>query len=431
MLATAGIVLLGPGCRDALATWVPRWFAEAIAVPLSAQVACTPVIAAISGQISLVAVAANLVVAPVVGPTTVLGLAGGLLGLVSDRLGRLCGTLAGWSVSWIVLIAERGAALPGAAVDWGTGALALTALVVITAVGALVTPHVLRRRVLTLSLTAVLVLVLLARLPAVHRLPGWPGGLPGGVGDDWVVAMCDVGQGDALVLNAGSGQGVLIDAGPEPEAVDRCLDTLGVTALPLVVLTHFHADHVDGLTGALRGREVGAIETTRMLDPTSGVEEVRAATAAGGPEAGAATYGQTRQTGDVALQVLWPLAGSPTSAAGDGAAANDASVVLLAVVRGVRILLTGDLEPEGQGALATSVPDLHVDVLKVPHHGSRYQDLDWLRSLKAGTVLVSVGEDNDYGHPATEVLDALAEDGAHVARTDRDGLVLVDTDGVR
>ncbi|GAB2767291.1 ComEC/Rec2 family competence protein [Nocardioides salsibiostraticola] len=432
VLATAGIVLLGPGCRDALATWVPRWFAEAVAVPLAAQVACTPVIAAISGQISLVAVAANLLVAPVVGPTTVLGLAGGLLGLVSDRLGQLCGTLAGWSVSWIVLIAERGADLPGAAVDWGTSALALSALVGLTMVGALLTPHLLRRRVLTLCLAAVLVLVLLARLPAVPGFPGWPGGLPGGVrDDDWVAAMCDVGQGDALVLNAGSGQAVLIDAGPDPDAVDRCLDTLGVTALPLVVLTHFHADHVDGLTGALRGREIGAIETTRMLDPTSGVEEVQDTTTAAGQQTVAAAYGQSRRTGDVVLQVLWPLDGSPTSAAGDGTAANDASVVLLAVVRGVRILLTGDLEPPGQGVLAKTLPDLRVDVLKVPHHGSRYQDLDWLRSLRAETVLVSVGEDNDYGHPATEVLDALAGDGATVARTDLDGLVLVGTDGVR
>ena len=77
-----GILLLAPGWRDALARWLPRWLAEAIAVPAAAQLACTPVVAAISGQVSLVAVAANLAVAPAVGPATVLGLAGGLVGLV-------------------------------------------------------------------------------------------------------------------------------------------------------------------------------------------------------------------------------------------------------------------------------------------------------------------------------------------------------------
>lgn len=425
VLATTGIVLIGPGCRDALATWVPRWLAEAIAVPLAAQLACTPVIAAISGQISLVAVAANLLVAPVVGPTTVLGLAGGLVGLLSDPLGRLCGTLAGWSVSWIVIVAERGADLPGAAVDWGTGAAALVVLVALTLVGALVAPYLLRRRVLALSLMAVLAAVMFARFPA---LPGLPSGV---ADDDWVLAMCEVGQGDALVLNAGPGQGVLIDSGPDPEAVDDCLEDLGIDALPLIVLTHFHADHIDGLPGAIQGRVVGSIETTRMQDPTDGVASVEEAAQSASLRPVIAMYGESRQVGEVTLQVLWPLATSPMSAAGDGTSANDASVVLLAVVRGVRILLTGDLEPVGQGVLARTLPGLDVDVLKVPHHGSRYQDLDWLISLSAETALVSVGEDNDYGHPAPDVLEALRETGAEVARTDQDGLVLVGADGLR
>ena len=67
-LATAGILVLGPPFRDALTTWMPRWAAEAVAVPFAAQIACTPVVAALSGQVSLVAVVANLLVAGAVGP---------------------------------------------------------------------------------------------------------------------------------------------------------------------------------------------------------------------------------------------------------------------------------------------------------------------------------------------------------------------------
>ncbi len=91
-LATAGILFLGPPWRDALCTWMPRWAAETVAVPLAAQIACTPVVAAISGQVSLVAVAANIVVAPVVGPATVLGLTGGLAGAGPRATGRAAGT---------------------------------------------------------------------------------------------------------------------------------------------------------------------------------------------------------------------------------------------------------------------------------------------------------------------------------------------------
>ncbi len=80
VLATAGILWLAPGWRDRLMRWLPRWVAEAVSVPLAAQIACTPLVAAISGQVSLVAVGANLLAAPAVGPATVLGLAGGVRG---------------------------------------------------------------------------------------------------------------------------------------------------------------------------------------------------------------------------------------------------------------------------------------------------------------------------------------------------------------
>ena len=110
---------------------------------------------------------------------------------------------------------------------------------------------------------------------------------------------------------------------------------------------------------------------------------------------------------------------------GDGSTANDASVVLLVEVDGLRVLLTGDVEPPVQAALARSLPGLDVDVLKVPHHGSRHQDHDWLRSLDPEVVLVSVGEDNTYGHPAEATLDPLAAAGADVRRTDEEGTVLV------
>ena len=129
------------------------------------------------------------------------------------------------------------------------------------------------------------------------------------------------------------------------------------------------------------------------------------------------------RVGELTLKVLWPAPDPATTSP------NDASVVLLVEVRGVRILLTGDIEPEGQAALARAYPGLQVDVLKVPHHGSRYQDEDWLLSLGARFALVSVGEDNDYGHPAPEAIDPLAEAGTQVLRTDLEGDVAVVEEG--
>jgi competence protein ComEC len=418
-LATGGILLLAPAWRDALARWLPRWVAEAIAVPAAAQLACTPLVAAISGQVSLVAVAANLLVAPVVGPATVLGLAGGLLTLVWPPLGRLCGTLASWCVAWLVAVAEHGAALPTAAGGWGTGPAAVALLTVVTVVVAVLGPWLLRRPLTGVAATLLLALGVLVRPPTF----GWP---PEG----WVLVACDVGQGDALVLNAGSGRAVVVDTGPDPAAVDRCLDRLDVDSVPLLVLTHFHADHVGGVEGVLARRPVGAVETTTLLDPPGGVREVDDAATRAGLTPAPATFAAASSVGPLSMQVLWPPPGPPSAGPGDGSTANEASVVLLVQVAGLRLLLTGDVEPEGQAELARLLPGLRVDVLKMPHHGSAHQDEAWLLSLQPSVVLVSVGADNDYGHPAESALRPLEESGALVVRTDQHGdLAVVAEDG--
>ena len=410
VLATAGILLLAPVWRDALRRWTPRWVAEAVSVPLAAQVACTPVVAALSGQVSLVAVGANLLAAPAVAPATVLGLGGGLLGLVWAPLGVVVGAPAAWSAGWIITVARWGAAVPTAAIDWGTGPLALLALTLACLVSVPVAPRLLGNPASTLACTGLLVVVMLVRPPT----PGWP---PEG----WVLVACDVGQGDGLVLRAGERAAVVVDAGPDPAVMDACLDRLEVEEVPLLLLTHFHADHVDGVAGVLEGREVGVVEGTGLLDPVAGLEAVEAAA---GRDPDVAAYGGTRRFGDVTLQPVWP---PPVAGRTDPSesAPNNASVVVLAEVGGLRVLLTGDVEPSAQAALARDVAGLEVDVLKVPHHGSRHQDLDWLTSLRARVALVSVGEDNDYGHPAPDVLAALDAAGAEVWRTDLAGDVVV------
>jgi competence protein ComEC len=391
--------------------------AEAVAVPAAAQLACTPVVAAISGSVSLVAVAANLLAAPVVGPATVLGLAAGLVGLVWAPAGVLIGRPAAWCVGWLVAVARHGADLPTAAVGWGTGVAGLLVLTLLTAVVALVGPRLLSRPLTGIACSVVMVLAVMVRLPT----PGWP---PPG----WVLVACDVGQGDALVLHAGAGAAVVVDAGPDPRLVDDCLRSLEVTRIPLLVLTHFHADHVDGLPGVLHGRRVGEVDVTRLADPPGGVAAVDDWTRADGLAPRPSPYAVTRRVGAVTLQTLWPLPTSPTVGPGDGSTANESSVVLLAEVGGLRLLLCGDVEPEGQAELARELPGLRVDVLKVPHHGSRYQDLPFLLSLRARVAVVSVGADNDYGHPAESTLQPLLATGATVLRTDLDGDIAVVSD---
>ncbi len=413
-LATAGILWLAPGWRDRLMRWLPQWLAEALAVPLAAQIACTPLVAAISGQVSLVAVVANLLAAPVVGPATVLGLSGGVVFLVVEPLGRLVAAPAVWCAEWIITVAVRCAGLPVAAVWWPAGPVGIALLTVLCAVVALFLGALLARRFATVSLGGLLVVALLVPLPR----PGWP---PPG----WVMVACDVGQGDGLVLRAGPGTAVVVDSGPDPSLMDRCLSRLGVDEVPLVVLTHFHADHVDGLEGVLHGRRVGAVEVTSLAEPLSGVRLVQGVAARFGVPVVRAAYGETRQVGLLTWQVIAPSHDPPATSESPP---NDSSVVLLVATRGIRLLLMGDEEDGSQAQLRRDTGGVPVDVLKVAHHGSARQDPDLVRETGARLAVISVGVDNDYGHPAPSLLALLRAARMRVARTDRDGDVAVVVD---
>lgn len=420
-LATAGILLLAPPWRDALMRWLPRWAAEAVAVPLAAQLACTPVVAAISDQVSLVAVVANMLVAVAVGPATVLGLVGGVLMLVADPVGLVFGRVAGWCAWWIITVADVSAGLPTAAVEWPASPLSIGLLSALCVAAALVMPRLLRRPPWALLVGAAMVAAVIRPLPT----PGWP---PAG----WVMVACDVGQGDGLVLNAGDGAAVVVDVGPDPVVMDGCLDRLDVSSLPAVVLTHFHADHVDGLPGVLAERDVGEVVVTALRDPATGAQAVSDWAAGSGIPVRVAKYGEVRQVGDLTWQVVGPSGQSATDGHGDGGSpANNASVTMLVQVAGIRILLSGDMEPEAQKTMARAITNLQVDVLKVPHHGSRYQDADFLSALGAGLAVISVGEDNEYGHPAPETLALLEDAGMVVRRTDERGDVAVVVRGGR
>lgn len=413
-LATAGILWLAPGWRDRLMRWLPRWVAEAVAVPLAAQIACTPLVAAISGQVSLVAVVANLLAAPAVGPATVLGLAGGVVGFVSGPIGRLVAAPAAWCAAWIITVAVRCAGLPVSAVGWSAGAVGIAVLTALCAVLSLFLGALLARPATTLGLGALMVCALLVPLPT----PGWP---PKG----WVMVACDVGQGDGLVLNAGAQGALVVDAGPDPTAMDRCLNRLGIHRVPLVVLTHFHADHVDGLEGVLHGRRVGAIEVTSLADPLSGVRLVQAVAASAGVPVQRATYGESGQLGPLRWQVIAP---SRSPSDDSESPPNDSSIVMLVETRGLRFLLMGDEEDTSQDDLLRSTGGVRADVLKVAHHGSARQDPDLVRGLGARLAVISVGVDNDYGHPAPSLMALLHETRMRVARTDRDGDVAVVAD---
>lgn len=415
--ATAGILWWGPPWREALRAWLPTPVADAFAIPMAAQIACLPLITAISGQVSLVAVLANVLAAPAVGPATVFGLAAGVLGSFWPWAGQALGTAAALCAWWIVQVATWAAGLPNPVLGWSQSWLGITGLTLASLVVARALRPVLRHRTLSVGAAAGLAVVVL--LP--WGRPGWP---PPG----WVMVACDVGQGDGLVLRAGSDSAVVVDVGPDPRLMDRCLDRLGVRAVPTVVLTHFHLDHVGGLAGVLAGRRVGEVVVTDLAAPADQVDAVRALCAQRHLPIRLGRYLEEDEVGELRWQFLAPHGDTP---ADSDSPPNDASLVMLASTRGVSLLMMGDEEGPSQARLRRGFPDLHADVLKVAHHGSSRQDPALLANLGARLAVISVGADNDYGHPAASTLSLLRQEGMTVTRTDQDGdvAVVVATDG--
>ena len=412
VLATGALLLLAPGwARYLRQHHVPAGVAEAVAIASAAHLVTAPVIAAISGRVSMVAIAANVLAEPVVAPATVLGFAAAALAPGSLGAARVCAQLAGWPCRWLVWVADRLGALPGAALPWPggmTGGLALLAV----AVGLVL---LVRRAGLSRLAAGAVLLVPLVQIPVRLVAPGWP---PAG----WELVACDVGQGDAIVLSAGPGAAVEIDAGPDPVAVDDCLHDLHVDTIALLVFTHYHLDHVGGIAGALHDRRVEHVIAGPLLEPASGVEVVRDALAPRGLTVTSPAPGTTLAVGGLRLDVIGPA--RPFH--GTRSDPNNSSLVLRATTSaGTRILLPGDAEIEAQDALLEARADLRADVLKVPHHGSAYSDPAFLAAVHARVGVISVGAHNDYGHPSPLLLGQLARLGVPVRRTDQDGDVAV------
>ncbi|WP_369144202.1 ComEC/Rec2 family competence protein [Streptomyces sp. R44] len=429
VLATGSLLTIAPRWSEALRRRrVPGRPAEALGAALAAQAVCAPVVVVFAARVSLVAVPANLVAELAVAPATVCGFATLALAAVWMRAAEGLAWVAGWPAGWLARVARTGASLPGAELAWPGGWWGGLALALLTALVVLGARRLPSRRWVGVIVAGVLLLVVVRPVPLARWVTGWP---PPG----WVFAMCQVGQGDATVLAAGGDSAVVVDAGPDPVPVDRCLRELGVRRVPLLVLTHFHADHVAGLPGVLRGRAVGAIQTTGLEEPPGQAAFVRRTAAAAGVPLIRAGPGERRRVGALEWRVLWPWAGGGEPAgsgasvgAGEGGdGPNDASVTLLVrTAGGLSLLLLGDLEPPAQRALVRVHPGLGpVDVLKVAHHGSAHQDPGLMRLVRPRLALVSAGSGNPYGHPAPRTLEALRAGGARVLRTDRDGAVAV------
>lgn len=415
--ATAGLVHLTPWLTGLLAgRGVTPWLAAAVAVSVGAQAAVTPIMLTHFNQLSLIGVAANLAVVPLAAAATTLGMLALLVELLSGGLAALL-----FHALWLVLLVLRAlvwlaAALPAAMVHLPAPAVAVSAAWY--AVLLLAPTAAASRRV------RIVVFVLLV---TVAGLSLWP----------WLrptermlrVTFLDVGQGDAALVELPDGPRLLVDGGPGgPQRLDVGERVLApflwnrpLVHLDAVAMSHWDVDHSGGLGAVLTRFRVGEFWESGRGAPTT-PETVAALVRSRTPRR-VLSAGQRLWLGRALITVLGPAPGPPL-------AANDESLVLRLDWRGVSILLPGDLGPRGEALLLERGGPLGAVVLKVAHHGSRFSSgAPFLQASRPLVAVISVGAGNPFHHPSAEVLGRLETTGARVYRTDRDGAVVLETDG--
>jgi competence protein ComEC len=236
------------------------------------------------------------------------------------------------------------------------------------------------------------------------------------------MTVLDVGQGDSTLLQVAHGAVVVDEGPPEANVADQLL-RLGVHRLAMLVLSHPSRDNIGGSEDIVRKLDVDLVLYPKLPFENPFGAPALALARRRGIRVVETRAGQQYRLGRLRLSVLWPD-GSPVSPADDP---NDHATVLMASYGSVDALLPADAE--SNVTLPLRLPP--VEIYKVAHHGSADVGLsDLLDRLRPRLAIISVGAHNEYDHPRSSTVGALAADtGLAVYRTDQDGRVVVETDG--
>ena len=408
-----------------------------LTVPLAAQLGTLPIVAWHFNMLSPLAILANILLVPVMSGIVILGLIAFIVSLGLSFAAELFLKPAGFLIEVLMLFAGYIRRLPGTVIFVAPPSLFFISLYYGLLVaskeslqGTVGMPGKLtyeRFSPLTRQPFGIVVLIGALFLGAVSS---WDGHR------ELRIFFLDVGQGDAMLIWSPSGRTVLVDGGGMPgfyaQGYDPGKDTVlpflhsqGINRLDLVINTHPDEDHLDGLEDVLEEMPADKVITP----PVRGWAEEYASFLKLARQQGADHLELTQGTRinleeGVVIKVLGP--GRSLSFE----SSNDNSLVLEVCHGSNRLLLLGDLEKEGINSLISGSNDLQCTLLKIPHHGGKGSfNEDLYKEARPDMVVISVGENNTFGHPAQEVVQYWREAGVSLYRTDRDGCVIVSSDG--
>ena len=428
--ATAGLLCLSPRFREcALFAPLPRALRDGLALTLGAQLSTLPICAWYFHAVSLSALAANLIVVPLLELLMVAALFAGLLALALPFLARVVFAMDSLLLGLAYELTRILAALPLSRVylpPVHIGAAAIYYVLLLYAVQTEEMRHAvfLRLRALPWRRIVPVCCALLFAFAVRNALRP----------NELAVHFIDVGQGDAALIVTPRGRAIMIDAGGVRDGIFDVggrvdvpyLLQYGVTALDAAFLTHSHEDHAAGLAGVLRRLPVG-----RVLTAAEGQAVYQASMGLTAAEMAAMPFVAVEEGMRLTLDGVTVDVLLAPDAPKRGRSGNEVSNVYRVSYGRASFLFTGDLEKEQEARLLEKSPGaLQSTVLKVGHHGSKTStSAPFLAAVAPRWAVIDVGAGNRFGHPAQETLDALRDAGVETYRTDRDGAIVFRTDG--
>ena len=415
--------------------------ADASAMTVAATFATLPLIAFYFGRVSLDGLPTTLLLTPAMPFTLVAQAVAAFVGLFNTSSGQVVGWFAWVLTSYLTGVAQLMARVPGASVDAGR----ISGLVVSSYYGVFLAIYLVRNtRVMgylkervpmrppgawsvnvSVPWYALVLLVSVASLVWIAALSRTDPRLH--------VYFADVGQGDGALIVTPGGRQVLIDGGPDPlkfaQFIGERMPSNDRT-IELMILTHPHSDHVNGLIEVLRSYEVEMVLERAVCFDSSTYVAWRQAVDSEGANVVQAQAGQVVELDSgVVMQVVSPPRRLLSGTASD---VDNASVVVRLVYGDVSFLFTGDMFGEAEGRLVSEEIALDSDVLKVGHHGSRTSSTKaFLDRVSPAVAVISAGEGNRFGHPHAEAVDSLLKHvpEANIFLTSERGAIEFVTDG--
>jgi len=424
-MVTFFIIYLAPILQELFSNIV-NWVKNPLSISVAAWLGIFPLSAYFFNKVSLISIISNLFIVPLTGIAVILGFIIFFVGLISIPLASLIANINYYILILITFLAKSFSSLPFSFVHTAQPLVIfiflyyLMLFFIIEIFYRKIFPLKLKIKATILILSTVLVLIIVQILYPLDNLK---------------VNFINVGQGDCILIEAPKKYNILIDGGGTPQStydvgskiVIPYLRRKGINKINLLVLTHPHLDHLEGLLPVMKEFKVDLVLDSGLICDISEYREFISTI-----KEKNITYHQAK-VGDnfvfsknFEILLLNPLYSSNLYKESDF---NNASIVVKLFYKNSKFLFTGDIEETAEKRMLIWQNILKSDVLKVAHHGSASSSsLEFVNEVDPIIAVISVGK-NQFGHPSPKVIERLEDKNIKVYRTDENGTIIIRTDG--